>query len=166
MSINTMTTLAVARNRRQPTKADAGERTPDSTAATDSPSIPALLVKTVPTGLVTAYTAFVAVVSEASAKETDLIDLRWIAFVALVLAAIGVTIGSYKGKADADSRFPGLEVAAVTVAAAGWGLAMPESPLLAAIEDGTRGLVTIALVGFIALGVNSVLATLLKKQAS
>lgn len=172
MSIHAMTTLAVARNRRQPGKRDIAERTSDSAKADEQPSLPAILAKTIPTGLVTAYTAFIAVVSEVVKKPTaempnpdKLLDLRWAGFAVLVVAAAIVTFLSYAGKAEKGSRPPLLETAAVLVAAAGWGLALPESPLLATIDDTARGTITIALIGLAAVAVNSVLSAMLKKPA-
>jgi hypothetical protein len=60
MSISSISTIAVARNSGAPTKADSSEAAADAPDAEEAATLPALLVKTVPTSLVAGYTAFIA----------------------------------------------------------------------------------------------------------
>lgn len=174
MSIQSMTALAVARNLREPTKADAGVATKEAENADTSPTLSEILAKTLPVGLVTAYTAFIAVVTEVVAKPTteepnpeQFLWLRWLGFAILTVTAAFLTYGSYKSKtAGTTVRFPLVEVAAVTVAAAAWGLGIPESPLLASINDEATGLLLLALIAFAGVAVNLVLANAMKKEAT
>jgi len=167
-----MTTLAVARDMREPTKADVGIVTEESNSANERPSLPDLLAKSVPVGLITAYTAFIAAVAELTAPDdsgalpNQLWWLRWMGFGVLVVGSALLTYASYRQKAGAERpRFPLLEIAAVTVAAAAWGLAIPSSPLLVMIEDAATGAGVVALVAFAGVVTNSVLANLLQAPA-
>lgn len=170
MSIPSMTSLAVARNLGVPTKSDAGVLNKDAEGAGEPPTLTQVLAKTVPVGLVTAYTAFIAVVSELvpepSAEDPapdQLLLIRWIALLAMVIFAAALTIINYKGKAGANARFPLLETSAVTVAAAAWGLGIPESPLLASVSE-NQGAILLALVAFLGVGINLVLSAMMKNQ--
>jgi hypothetical protein len=163
--------LAVARNLRVPSRSDAGVVTRESVKADEAPTLPEILAKTVPVGLVSAYTAFIAVVTELVAEPTSEqpdpdqhLLYRWIAFVALVAFAAGLTYFAYDKKAGDGARFPLVEIASVTIAATAWGLAVPESPLLAAV-DKTQGAILVALIGFIGVGTNLVLSAKMKGPA-
>jgi hypothetical protein len=171
MSISSITSFAVARNLRAPTKADAGVATTEAAAAGDPPSLPEILAKTLPVGLVSAYTAFIAVVAEVVAEPTpakpdpeQYLSYRWGALAVLVLLAATLTLITYRRKAGAGARFPALELSAVTVAAGAWGLGVPESPLLAA-ADKQEGLILIALIGFVGVGINAILSALLRSES-
>lgn len=172
MSIPSLTALAVARNLRAPTKADAGVATVEAAAAEKPPTLPEILAKTVPVGLVSAYTAFVAVVAEVVAEPTpanptpeQFLTLRWLALALLVVLAAVLTLVNYRKKAGVEARFPALELAAVTVASAAWGLGVPESPLLATV-DRSEGLILIALIGFVGVGLNAVLSGLMRRPSN
>lgn len=171
MSIDSMTTLGVARNLRNPTKSDIAAVTEESNEATQSPSLQEILAKTVPVGLVTGYTAFIAVVTQVVDAPTKKVPapeeylwVRWAALAILVVTAAVLTHQSYSRKAGKGARSPVAEVAAVTVAAAAWGLGVPESPLLAAIEDKNLGLLVIALIGLTGVAGNLMLAGKLKSR--
>lgn len=172
MAISSITTLAVARNLRKPTRSDAGAVTAESDNAAKDPSSTDLLAKTVPVGLVSAYTAFIAVVTQVVAaptrdnpNPTQYLWVRWLAFGILVLSAAFLTWSSYRGKAEKDARRPTVEVAAVTVAAAAWGLAIPESPILATIANKQAGLLVLAFIAFAGVAINLVLSNLMKEQS-
>lgn len=171
MSIRTMAVYGAARNLRKPTKSDAGLATSEASDAGESPTLTDLLAKSVPVGLVTGYTAFIAVVSEWVEKPTAaepnpnrFLPPRWIALVVLVAAAAALTWVSYYRRAGRRARPPYLEMAAVTVAAGGWGLAVPESPFLAQIQP-PAGAIYAALIAFAGVAINLVIAAALKKQA-
>ena len=169
MSISSITSLAVARNLRQPDKADAGVAPAGTDAAGENPSLPEILAKTVPVGLVSAYTAFIAVVTQvvlptkADPSPDPQLWLRWLALAILVLTAAFLTYGSYRSKAGEGARFPLVEVSAVTVAAAAWGIGIPESPLLATLDNKTQGLLVLALIAFAGVAINLVLSNLMKQ---
>ena len=172
MSIQSITALAVARNLRRPTKNDAGVVTKDSQAADTAPTLPEILVKTVPVGLVSAYTAFIAVIAELVAEPTaekphpeQYLPYRWLGLATLVAFSAGLTYRAYGKKAGDGARFPLEEVAAVTVASAAWGLCIPESPLLAQL-DKTEGAIVLALIGFVGVGVTLLLSSRMKTQAT
>jgi hypothetical protein len=175
MSISSMTTLAVARDLRPPTKADTTERTPESSEGKDQPSGMAILAKTVPTGYVAAYTAFLAAVEIAVKPTTEnpepaqLLPLRWAVFAVLVIGSAITTVVSYNSKAKpaASARtLPGVELAAVVVAATAWGLGAPESPLLAGIDDTAARFLVLAAVVAIGLMINVTLSQMLKKSSA
>jgi len=172
MSIGTLTTIAVTRNVRPPTRADTGAAaTANEPAGGGNAKLTDILVETVPTGLVTAYTAFITIVSQLVDDPTPQMPdpdkyagWRWAGFAVLVVVAIGLTLMSYnKKKAQAEKRGPWLEVAAVAVATIGWGLAVPESPLLVDL-DNKNGLLATAFIAFVAVVVNVALARQMKNE--
>jgi len=172
MSVGALTSIGVARNLRAPTKSDAGERTEDSNEADQAASIPELLVKQVPTSLVAGYTAvtatLVALIPEPTStvpNPDELLNLRWIAFFVLVLSSALLTGVVYYAKAGRGARKPVLEVLGVTISAAGWGLVVPESPILAMVDDVARSVGTVAVVGFVAISLNTVTAAGLSRKA-
>ena len=169
MSISTLTTLATARNFRRPTKRDLGKATTDK--AVNSPSLPDLLVTMVPTGLVAPYTALVAALVGTIEKSTptnpspnQLLLWRWLGFAILIFATVSMTYGGYQRKAGAGKRFPLLEIAGATIAAAAWALAMPESPLIATLNGAAR-IAAPLVIAFAAVAIDLVIATFLRKQA-
>jgi hypothetical protein len=178
MSIAAMTTLAVARRGgehappRAPRKRDVGERTGESAHADETASTTKIMTSSLPTGLVTIYTSFIAVVSKSVANPTHKHPhphqhglLRWIGFVVMVVLAITMTIQSYRKKSRRKD-IPLLEVTAVAVVAAAWGLGLPDSPLLVMIHHKTTGILTSALIALIGGGVSLLIANNLKKPAS
>ncbi len=177
MSISSMTGLALARNLREPTKADVGVVVVESDDADKAPTLTDILAKTVPVGLVTAYTAFIAVVTEVVAAPTaedpnpdQYLWVRWLAFVILVATAGFLSYGMYLAKSkklkSGVKRTPVLEISAVVIAAVAWGLGIPESPLLAGIDGKEQGLMVLALISFAGVAANLVISTYLKKPAS
>lgn len=173
MSIASMASLAAIRNTHAPTKADAGLALAGTTTGNEPPSLTDLLAKTIPVGLVTAYGAFIAAVSQLVSAPTpsdpapdQFLWLRWIAFAALVGAAIALAWVSYRAKAPKPARSPTVEVSAVAVSAIGWGLGMPGSPILAATSSKPIGLAILALVAFLAVAINLVLAKLMQTPAN
>lgn len=174
MSIESMTAIAVARDLRNPTKSDAGVVTSESVSADEKPDLVQMLAKTLPVGLVTAYTAFIAAVTQLIAEPTSeepnpeqYLWLRWAGFAILVITAAVLTFLSYRQKKEATGSraFPVLEVTAVTVAAAAYGLGIPESPLLAALDDKTLGLGVLTLIAFAGVAVNLTISSALTKKA-
>lgn len=177
MSITSLTTLEVARQTRVPKKSDIGKAVSDVGANSESsenqPSLTETLATTVPTGLVAAYTTYIATIvagvdpPSADTPNPDLfLPWRWGGFIVLVLAAFLITVGNYRAKRTANMPpIPWLSAAAATVAAAGWGLALPESPLIAALEGDKTWLVPLAVAG-LAVVINLVLSSFLKEAAS
>ncbi|HVN10703.1 MAG TPA: hypothetical protein VMT69_01325 [Kineosporiaceae bacterium] len=173
MSITSLTGVALARN--QPgttTKADSGEVPKDAPGADEQASLLALLVKQVPTGMVAAYTAVTAALAElakptaADPRPDHLLAYRWAILAILVVGSVTLSYVSYRGKADPDDRrYPVAEMIGVGVAASGWGLALPDSPLLAAME-GPQGVATVFLVGFVATVINVIVAQRLQSPAT
>lgn len=162
MSIGSLTGVALARNSAgKTTKADSGELPKDAPDAQETASISALLAKQVPTGMVASYTAVTAAIVEIVALEPSSTDLmlpyRWAAFAVLVLGSLVLTYVSYRAKATRSARFPIAELVGVGTAAAGWGLVIPDSPLLAG-ADGRSGLALVAVVGFLATVVSTIVA--------
>ncbi|MCU1689546.1 MAG: hypothetical protein JWN61_1186 [Pseudonocardiales bacterium] len=173
MSIASMTSLAVVRNAHAPTKADAGVAPAGSLKGQQPPSLTDLLAKTIPVGLVTAYGAFIAAISQLVSEPTaadpspdQILWARWIAFAALVAVAGALAYLSYRSQAPKPARAPIVEVSAVVVSAIGWGLGLPESPILAAMSSKTTGLTVLALVAFLAVAINLVLAKLMQAAAT
>lgn len=171
MSISTLATLAVTRNAGRPSKADTGEKPAGSDDSDKTPSLAQLLVKQVPTGMVAGYTAVVAALVELVDKPTSDVPepdehllWRWIVFGMLVVGSAALTYVSYVGKAADSARTPLLELTGVAFAAAGWGLVVPESPLLAQ-ANGADGAALVVIIGFAALIINLVVAALLKRPS-
>ena len=177
VSITSLTTLEVARQTRSPKKSDIGKAVSDAGAnagnANDKPSLTETLATTVPTGLVAAYTTYIATIvaniDEATPEKPSpdlFLPWRWGGFIALVLAAALITIGNYRSKRTANMpAIPWLSATAATVAAAGWGLGLPESPLIAALEGDMVWLVPLAVAG-LAVVMNLILSSFLREQAS
>jgi hypothetical protein len=172
MTITTITTLGAARNNRTPTKADAAETPTDGTGATEQPGLLQLVAKQVPVGLVAAYTGatsgFIQLIDEPTAAEPapdQYLVYRWLALAILVLASAGLTYRSYRQKAGKAARQPIAEVLGVGIAAAAWGLMIPESPLLA-MTDGPGGLALVILIGLAAVALNLVTGSNLRKPAA
>lgn len=176
MSITSLTTLEVTRQERRPKKSDIGKAVGDVGAnaerADEQPSLTETLATTVPTGLVAAYTAYIATIvaniDEPTADKPtpdQFLPWRWGGFIVLVLAAALITVGNYRTKRTGTMpAIPWLSAAAATVAAVGWGLGLPESPLIAAAEGDSVWLLPLAVAG-LAVAINLILSSFLKKQA-
>ena len=90
--------VRVARSPGVPTKTEPGEDTAEETDGKGTATLPALLVKTVPTSLVAGYTALIALVTATLVVPTatnphpsQYLSLRWIAFFVLVAASAAGT---------------------------------------------------------------------------
>jgi hypothetical protein len=164
MSVSSLTTLGAIRDLRAPTKSDVGKTT--DTASTEKPSLGDLLVTAVPTELVAPYTALMAAIVGSVDKPTTKVPkpdqleaYRWAAF---ALLAVGVAVVVWRGKvkkAGRRRRKPVLEVGVALMAAVGWALALPESPLAPYLNDKLQTFVPLfvafaATIGIAALGVN------------
>lgn len=172
MSVSSITTLGVARDNRVPTRVDAASAARGRAGADEPPSTVDVLAKTLPVGLVSAYTAFTAVVTqvvrEPTVRRPDpelYLVYRWGALVVLVLAAGIATYRSYRAKGG-SRRFCWPEVTSVVVAAAAWGLAVPASPLLVSLDDRSEGLLAIGAVGFAGVACNVALAGTMRRKAA
>jgi hypothetical protein len=161
MSIGTLTTLGAARDTGDPKKSDVGralEGTDQKARITD------VLVSSIPTEVVAAYTAAVALVVGFidPAKQRHFPDqfktLRWGMFGALVgITAISVYC-SFRSKSTA--RLPVPEVAAAVLSAAIWGLSLPDSPLNPSLHGDNKAIVPALIIlgaGTVLVAVSSVL---------
>jgi hypothetical protein len=174
MSISTLTTLAAVRDDRAPRRADVGKTKPEDPHADERASIANLLVTAVPTELVAPYTALTAVIvglidapTPAAPDPGQFEALRWIVF-ALLLVGTGGAI--YRGAAKkrgpgSGSRLPAAELAAGLVAAAGWGLALPESPLIPYFDEDGRVIAPLV-AGFAAVAILVAVGSKLKERAT
>jgi len=137
MSIGSWTSIAVARDSRAPTKADAGRTVSGAEDAGSTASVPDLLGAMVPTALVGLYTAATALIiglipepTEENPNPDELYWARWAVFVLLILATPVLVFVQYRGKRVKNRRrFPFLEMIGATVAAIGWALILPQPPL-------------------------------------
>jgi hypothetical protein len=91
------------------------------------------LIAIIPTEVLAAYTALVAIaVTTVEAGEYGV--FRWGAYAGFVLLAAAAPISSFRSKVKQDEmggarRLPIVECAAAGAAAAAWGLVMPGTPL-------------------------------------
>jgi len=156
MSVAGLATLARVRDDKDPTKGDLGKAPPDTPAAAASTSNSDILSSALPVGLVAAYTTFIAaitgLVDEPTAKvpkPNTFEPYRWIAFVALVVFAVGLVYGRYRSEGGA--KRPVAELLVSFIASVGWGLGMPESPLAVSLGK-DYSVATPILIAFLALG--------------
>jgi hypothetical protein len=176
VSTTSLTTLSVARLERAPRKSDLGRAAPDvgedSSEADQSPSILDTLLATVPTSAVTLYTGYATLVV-GNLKEPTPTDLhpskllvwRWLGFAVLVVLAFALTVQRYHQKRkEGMPKTPWLAATAATVAAIGWGLGIPDSPLAGSLHGDGKWIGPL-LAAFIAAGINLVLAGFLNQQA-
>jgi hypothetical protein len=142
MSIRSLAALAVARDKAPPAEPAAGGDS--AAAAPPSPGAPAVpqqfvdvLVSTIPTEPLAAYTAIVGITIGAVdvAHPHSYLTFRWLCFAAfLVFTVLSITV-AYNRRANGPEgpvdrrRFPWAEGGAAVIAAAAWGLVMPGSPL-------------------------------------
>lgn len=150
MSVAGATTLAVFRdtNRGGPKLKDLAKAPPD--AGKQGVTQLAVIASLVPTGLIAAYTLAIAVcaglVDEPTATNltpNKYVFLRWVVYGFLVgLTAITVLVGYYSKLKDTKPRKPKVstrsilaaELSGALIAAITWGLAVPDSPLVAAMH--------------------------------
>jgi hypothetical protein len=170
MSIRSLTTIGAVRDVRAPLKQDVGAKPKGS--GEEAASLRDLLVAQVPTEMVAPYTAVTAAIVGAIATPTvsnpnpsELEFLRWLVFGVMVAATFALVWIGKSGKApDGTSRFPVPELIGATAAAAGWGLAMPGSPLTPYLDDATTRAVVPVVIAFVAVIVTLVTAAFLKKK--
>ncbi|MEO6473388.1 MAG: hypothetical protein ABIR57_15350 [Aeromicrobium sp.] len=163
-----------------PIAADVLAEKPDPDVKT--PTLGELLTQTLSPPLVGAYSALIAVitVTVAAPTVTDLhpnqhVGWRWVCLATLVvfsgvLTALSVREKTEKAKAKMKSKFIApLAVLSVVLTSTAWGLGLPESPILVG-ADKSNGLITIAFVGFVGIGLNVIIAKFLgeeiKKEAN
>ena len=171
VSLSTLTTLAVVRDADRPTKRAIGRQPQDGD---DQPaSLTDLLVTMVPTELVAPYTAaaagVVGAVASPSASDPhpdQLTAWRWLLFGVLLAATFGLV---WLGKRLKESRGPGgsrgfplPESAGAVVAAAGWALALPMSPLVPYLH-GNAPIFVPFVVAFVAVAATSLIAAGLQR---
>jgi hypothetical protein len=170
MSIRGVATLAHVRNSPGDVKRSEVGKATGSEGAKDA-TLPDILVTLVPTGLVAPYTlaitAIAGIVDKATRKHphpNQYVGLRWGIFAALVVLTIGFVLATYYSKHPRPERFPWLELAAVTLAAAAWGLATPESALFVAVTGNLKAVLPV-LIGAGGAGILAVLSQVLRKPA-
>jgi len=188
MSSSSLTTLAVARDFRAPTKRDIGKAAPEQQKKPGEqepppekpPSIPDLLVTLLPTGIVAGYSAVITVVvgilPDPTPSQTDPPEhllSRFVLLGAMVLFVAGWTWQDYRTKAaetrdpakPEPPRTPWPEIVGASVIAAGWGLATPGSPLADAVNAGYSEVFWPLLAGFFAIGIAGWISTKLRVKA-
>jgi hypothetical protein len=179
MSVSGLGTLAAARDAGTPKKSQIGkavEGTEDDGVA----SVRDLLVTAVPTEIVGLFTAAMAVlvggVEAPTVAEPDPDDFafyRWLLVVAvIVITALAVNQSTKRKQvarrpgSRAKRRVPVTEIATGCVAAAGWALSLPESPLTLLTENNTLQAFFPLLAAIVAVGVLYGLGQQLQKPAS
>jgi uncharacterized membrane protein len=174
MSVSALTTVAAVRSDRAPTKADLGKTAKEDPQADARASLTDLLVTAIPTELVAPYTAATAIIvglidepTAAVPDPTQHEGWRWLFFV-LLLAGTGGAIyqgaRNKKRRSRRRTRVPKVEIAAGVVAAAGWGLALPESPLFPYLDGDNRAIAPLA-AGFAAVVILLILGQRLTQKA-
>jgi hypothetical protein len=162
MSISTLTTLGAARDEGDPKKSDTGKAPEGSDAKA---RITDALVSSIPTEVVAAYTAAVTLVVGFidPAKGKHFPDqfkvLRWWMFAALILVTAVSIYFSFRAKSQ--KRQPLAEVVAGVLAAAIWGLSLPESPLAPTLHGDNKAIAPALIIfggGTLLVAVSSMLA--------
>lgn len=159
MSLSTLTRIAAQRDTGKPHVAKKMQKKQDheTKIGTEERSYLSALVAAIPTEPLALYTFLVAtIVATIEPGGDKRLFLRW----AVYLAMIGVIVlwlwSSYRRNQDSQGSrsFPVLETASAVVAFAAWGLAMPESPLNAALSSDNRTIWTaiVTVVGVLILG--------------
>jgi hypothetical protein len=170
MSIGSLTTLAAAREDRQPRKGDIGRALHGTDAAAASASMKDALVAQVPTELVAPYTALTAAIvgqvsrrTPANPSPDQLAIWRWVAFGILVIGIVGFV---YQGKVakSANTSFPILAVSGALVAGVGWAFALPGGPLTPYLHSKAALTIVPLVVGFAAIVGAGLTASQLKNQ--
>jgi hypothetical protein len=170
MSVRTLGTLGAVRDQQAPKKGDIGKGVGDPEEA-QAPTLGDLLVTIVPTELVAPYTLAAGVIVGLIDKPTaqtpnpdEFAVWRWLLFIALLLITAAY-VAVDKMKKQPRRRFPLPEVSGAVVAAAGWALVLPMSPLEPHLS-GKQPALASAVFAFIALGIGAVIAQALKAPAS
>ena len=157
MSVRSLTALAVERDRADPgSDAMGGQR--GEIAGVPGAPVPQTyvdaLTSSIPTEPLSAYTALVgAYTAILGSSSTPYLALRWWAYAGFLAITLLSVIVSYlrksrrevgaSGSNASNGRqrvVPYLELFAALVAAAAWGMAMPDSPLDVTIGDPARTL--------------------------
>jgi hypothetical protein len=157
MSVRSLAALAVERDRAAAGQAARGGAGEAAVAGSRSRRDAApqtftdVVISAIPTEPLAAYTALVGIVIGAVGSGAYL-PFRWGAygaFLAIVVAAVWLAyaraVRGALGVAPGDARrksFPGVEVGSALLAGGAWGLAMPGSPLDAALSGTARTLTT------------------------
>lgn len=169
MSVRTLAALAVERDRAaagQPAGGGAGTAAVSASRARRDAvpqSYADVVTSAIPTEPLAAYTALVGIVIGAVGQD-DYLPFRWGAygvFLAIVVAAVWLAYARAAqgplGGGQRRNSFPAVEVSSALLAGGAWGLAMPGSPLGAALS-GTALTLTTASVLIGAAAVLSLLA--------
>ena len=186
MSTSSLTSLAVARDFRAPTKSDIGKALPEQTVTKPGesttppekpPSIPDMLVTLLPTGIVTSYSALVTIVvgilpdpTREDLHPPEYLLPRFLVLGLMVAFVAGWTWRDYvtksAGTGGTRRRTPWPEIAGAAVIAAGWGLATPGSPLADAVDSGFNEVFWPLVAGFMALGIAGWISVKLRTKAA
>lgn len=157
MSVRSLTALALERDRvaaGEPAGGGAGAAAVSgggSRSRRDAvpQSFTDVVISAIPTEPLAAYTALVGIVIGAVGRDDSYLPFRWGAygaFLAIVVAAVWLAYArAARGPLGGDHRrnsFPGVEVGSALLAGGAWGLAMPGSPLDAALSGTARTLTT------------------------
>lgn len=169
MSISSLTSIAAVRDQAKPTKGHIGKQSTKDDDAASPASRWNMLVSSIPTELVAPYTALTAAIVASVAKATranphpDHYERwRWGALALLALGTAGmVWVGALRK--GSTRKVPLLEIATSVVAAIGWALALPNSPLTPHLAKGERTFVPL-FIAFAAGIVALLLAGGLKQQ--
>lgn len=158
MSLSTLTRIAAQRDTGKPHVAKKKKKEGDeSKVGTEERSYLSTLVAAIPTEPLALYTFLVAtIVATIEPGGDKRLFLRWVIYVAMIGVIVLWLWSSYRRNRDSDGKrsFPVLETVSAVVAFAAWGLAMPESPLNAALSSDNRTIWTaiVTVVGVLILG--------------
>ena len=166
MSLSTLTRIAVQRDTGAP-KIAKKKSTPGSEVVAQERGYLSSLAAAIPTEPLALYTFVVAmIVSTIESGGDKRLVMRWAIYAAMILVIVLWLGASYVRNSDPGKKkrsFPWLETASAVTAFAAWGLAMPESPLNAALSSNNRTIWTaiITAAGVLLLGM---LGTPLKEE--
>jgi hypothetical protein len=169
VSIATLSTLAVVRDSRAPTRSDIGKTPPDAPDKDARATLTDLLVTLVPVEVVAPYTAVTAGIVNAIAAPTtenphpdDYRWVRWIIFGVMLLTVFALVWITKRSKVGGKRTFPLLEIVGAVTAATAWAFLLPESPIVPHIADEHYRVIIPLAIGFVAVMINVVTATSLK----
>lgn len=139
------------------------------------PTLRELLEQSLAPALVAGYTAAITVITELVPDPTtnnpqpdQYIGWRWallILLVALSGALMAASVFPAEKMSPAKAKLAAkLAVVAVMLTSAAWGLGLPESPIMAGSQDTGRAIATLAVVGFLGIGLNALVAQLIQKD--
>ena len=142
MSLSTLSTLAIQRDKSVPRRTKRKPKNADETQETEQQTYVNVLVSAIPTEPLALYTFLTAgIVATIETGENQRLTLRWIIYAAMIVfiaAWLGVTYLRGRQASEKKRRFPVAETTAAVIAFASWGLVMPESPLNAEISGDDR----------------------------